>query len=197
MFQKSHDLAAGDSLDIGAARFERGSQGRFDGAQLRLMEAIACHVGSRRQRGQRQNVGDDLGFEFEGTAARDAGNIEARIGRQAGADTRRFGDAELVICGLQFAVVQQRDLNGSIHSERTPEQGGDGLLGRGNVVVAVLRRNVHIQRRMGHAADGIHALVAGKAGAAAQQRGNQKCDAEAAALTRRARLLPGNADGAQ
>jgi hypothetical protein len=35
---------------------------------------------------------------------------------------------------------------------------------------------------MGHVSDGIHALIAGKTGAAAEQRGNQKCDANAALL---------------
>ena len=180
LLQKPHHLAAGDGLDIGAARFERGSQGCFDGAQLRLTEAIACNVGSRRQRGQRQDTGDDLGFEFKRAAARDAGNVEARIGGETGPNTRRFGDAEFVIRGLQFAIIQQRDLHGGIHSQWTLEQSGDRFAGRGNVVIAAQRNGVHSQRGLCHVTDGIHALVAGKAGATAQQRCDKKRGADAA-----------------
>ena len=107
---------------VNAARLETDPQGFQSGTQLRLMKTFGGELGARRQRGERENIHDDAALDIELDRRLNAAERECRIGRQARFHFRGFGNAELVIGGLQPFVVQKRDADGAVCRERGAEQ---------------------------------------------------------------------------
>jgi hypothetical protein len=103
-----------DRRVVNAARLETDPQGFQSGTQLRLMKTFGGELGARRQRGERENIHDDAALDIELDRRLNAAERECRIGRQARFHHRGFGNAELVIGGLQPFVVQKRDADGAV-----------------------------------------------------------------------------------
>ena len=169
--QERHRLARRHRGVIVAPRFRTEPQGLLGGAELRLTEAVGRDVGAHRQRGERQDVGDDPPFDVELDRGRYPAQRKPRIGRQARLDRRGLGDAELVIGRLQPGIVQERDLHRRISRQRRgqqparPRKRGCRRLG----AVDLPRRLV--ERVRGDRAHQVHAAVRRKRGAAGQQHG--------------------------
>jgi hypothetical protein len=125
------DLRIGrGSAIILATRIGRELQHCLGRTHWRRLEAVAGDLGPRRQGRERQQAADNLALDLDLEAARQLGDAEARIGRQAGRDHLRLGHAELVEGGLQAAIVEQRDLDGAIRRQRLAQKLIDARLGR-------------------------------------------------------------------
>ncbi len=120
--QKSHQLARGDGAVVGAARLRGDPQRFFGGAQLRLAKARRRDLGHRRQGREREHVGDQLALDFGLDRAGDAKQRERWTGRKARSDPAGFGNGELVVGGLQAAVVQERDLHRRVRRQGPAQQ---------------------------------------------------------------------------
>src|SRR5262249_43813382 len=100
----------------------------FGSAKLSLMKAFRGNLGPRRQGCQRDDIGDELHLAFERRARLDAAPGKSWIGRKTLSDPFGVGDGELVVCRLQTAVGEQRDLDrrvgGLCAVEKAADRGG-------------------------------------------------------------------------
>ena len=135
---------------------------------MRLAETVAGDLRAERQAGEREDVADNLTFDFAGAIARDPRDREHGIGRQALLDEIGLGQRQLVISGLKPLVVEQCDLHGGLDAECSRQQLANarvdraGSLGRpheGDILFDGLARQLR---------DGIHAAVGRECGAARQ-----------------------------
>ena len=75
------------------------------------MEAFCGNLGPRRQRRKRDDIGDELHLAFERRPRLDASPRKGWIRRKTLSDPFGVSYGEFVICRLQTAVVEQRDLH--------------------------------------------------------------------------------------
>src|SRR4029453_16675644 len=118
------ELARSNGAIVGAPRFVRDPERFFDSAQLRLMKPFRGNLGPRRQGGKRDDIGDELHLALERWSHLDASPRICWVRRKALSDPFSVGNGELVVCRLQTAVVEQRDLDCGIGRERGAEKMG-------------------------------------------------------------------------
>src|SRR5258707_15606320 len=99
------------------------------------METFRGNLGARRQGRKRDDIGDELHFALERRPGLDAAPGKRWVGWKALADPFGISYGELVVCCLQTAVVEQRDLDRRVGCKRMAEKAADpgargfGLLG--------------------------------------------------------------------
>ncbi|MGY4593119.1 hypothetical protein ACVWXL_000865 [Bradyrhizobium sp. GM22.5] len=137
---------------------------------MRLAETVAGDFRAERQGGEREDVADNLTLDFAGAVARDPGDREHGIGRQALLDEIGLGQRQLVISGLKPLVVEQCDLHGGLDAECSRQQlanarvdraGSFGCSHKGDILVDGLARQFR---------DGLHAAVGREGGAACKSK---------------------------
>ena len=90
---------------IGAAGFGCDPQRFLGGAQLCRAELLAGDLRARGQRSERQNVFDDPAFDLDFHLTGNTLQRKGGTGREARFHHGRLGDTELVIGGLQAAII--------------------------------------------------------------------------------------------
>ncbi len=134
-----------------------------------MMEAFRGNLGPRRQGRKRDDIGDELHLALERRARLDAAPGKRWIGRKALSHPFGIGYGELVVCRLQTAVVEQRDLDRRVGREHAPEKAahpgarGFGLLGRAD------RSRVLVELLLGDRRDDAHARIWREPGASRKQ----------------------------
>jgi len=177
--QEVDELARGNRAIVGAPRFVGDAERLFGSAQLRLVEAFRGNLGPRRQGRKRDDIGDELHLALERRPGLDASPRIRWVRRKALSDPFSIGNGELVICRLQTAVVEQRDLDRGVGGERAPEKaanrgaGGLGLFGRAD------RSPVLLELLLRDRGDHPHPRIRRKPGAAGNERSRREDRANA------------------
>jgi hypothetical protein len=136
---------------------------------------------------------NDLPLDLDLEAAGELGDAEARIGRQAGGDHLRLGDAEFVEGGLETAIAEQRDLHRAIGGQWLAQELIDPRFRRECYPVVADLHHILAEIGVSRGLDRCHPAIGREAGAAAKQccrRGEQAPAQQAAGI----RLGPGEQD---
>src|SRR5262249_30484941 len=127
------------------------------------------NLGPRWERRKRDDIGDELHLAFERWPGLYAAPGKRWIGRKTLSDPFGVDYGELVVCRLQTAVVEQRDLDRRVGRERASEKAPDcggcslGLPGRAD------RSRVLVELPLRDRRDDAHARIRRKPGATGKQ----------------------------
>ncbi len=112
LFEQGEALLGGDCLDVSPSHVDGQAERSRNRAIACLLELPLGDLCLARQGREGQQITDELEAELhEAARAEGASNRDRRIGRQAGLDKFCFGNAKVVVGGLQSTVVQERHLN--------------------------------------------------------------------------------------
>jgi hypothetical protein len=177
--QEMDELTCGNGAIVSAPCFVGDAERLLGSAQLRLMKSFRGKLGPRRQGGKRDDIGDEFHLALECGPRLNASPRICWVGRKALSDPFSVGNGELVVCRLQTAVVEQRDLDRGIGRERAAEKAANRGAGKFSRFGRADCRDVLFELLLCDRRDNAHSCVGRKPGAPRKQhrRGEDRASA--------------------
>jgi hypothetical protein len=183
LHQERDEFLRADRAVKGPPGLDRDAQRLKGSAQLRLMEARRGNVRARRQRRKRNDIGNDLSLDLEDLGCLDRPDRDRRIRRETCSHSFCIGFGQLVVGGLQAAIVEERDLDRGVGGQSASKEAPNhdphrlclvGCTDRGHILAELPIRDI---------CDDPHAGVRRKPGAPGDQGDQQESPARAGCHT--------------